>query len=425
MNLTGFLRTRPVFTTLYAGVVAFMTYLCFYPFRRAYTAATYENSSYWDVDFKILMITAQVIGFAVSKGIGIKFVSELGPAQRSKSLWIIACISWVCYGLFALTPAPYSLVFIFLASLPLGMVYGILLGYLEGRTITELLVATLTASFIVGSGFAKSIGKWVMIHWEVSEITMPFVASGCMLLPFAGFVWALSFIPQPTDEDQRIRSIRQPMDAQARRSFIKDFGLSLAIFVISYVLLTTFREFRDNFAPEIWAALGRGSQIALYTQTEIPIAIFVLFLMIALRWVKNNYRAFWLIELWMLGGGVLIGLSTWLFERQLISAEWWLVLLGLGVYVAYAMCNSLYFERMIAAFQRKGTIGFLITYADYYAYFGSVLVLLYKNYFQPKIAYLDFFIRLSYTISSLYILLVCISMYLLSVKYKKEVHDIT
>lgn len=425
MNLTGFLRTRPVFTTLYAGVVAFMTYLCFYPFRRAYTAATYENSSYWDVDFKILMITAQVIGFAVSKGIGIKFVSELGPAQRSKSLWIIACISWVCYGLFALTPAPYSLVFIFLASLPLGMVYGILLGYLEGRTITELLVATLTASFIVGSGFAKSIGKWVMIHWEVSEITMPFVASGCMLLPFAGFVWALSFIPPPTDEDQRIRSVRQPMDAQARRSFIKDFGLSLAIFVISYVLLTTFREFRDNFAPEIWAALGRGSQIALYTQTEIPIAIFVLFLMIALRWVKNNYRAFWLIELWMLGGGVLIGLSTWLFERQLISAEWWLVLLGLGVYVAYAMCNSLYFERMIAAFQRKGTIGFLITYADYYAYFGSVLVLLYKNYFQPKIAYLDFFIRLSYTISSLYILLVCISMYLLSVKYKKEVHDIT
>lgn len=425
MNLTEFLRTRPVFTTLYAGVVAFMTYLCFYPFRRAYTAATYENSSYWDVDFKILMITAQVIGFAVSKGIGIKFVSELGPAQRSKSLWIIACISWVCYGLFALTPAPYSLVFIFLASLPLGMVYGILLGYLEGRTITELLVATLTASFIVGSGFAKSIGKWVMIHWEVSEITMPFVASGCMLLPFAGFVWALSFIPPPTDEDQRIRSIRQPMDAQARRSFIKDFGLSLAIFVISYVLLTTFREFRDNFAPEIWAALGRGSQIALYTQTEIPIAIFVLFLMIALRWVKNNYRAFWLIELWMLGGGVLIGLSTWLFERQLISAEWWLVLLGLGVYVAYAMCNSLYFERMIAAFQRKGTIGFLITYADYYAYFGSVLVLLYKNYFQPKIAYLDFFIRLSYTISSLYILLVCISMYLLSVKYKKEVHDIT
>jgi hypothetical protein len=115
MHLTEFLRTRPVFTTLYAGVVAFMTYLCFYPFRRAYTAATYDNIVFWNVDFKILMITAQVIGFAVSKGIGIKFVSELGPAQRSKSLWLIALISWVCYGLFAVTPAPYSLVFIFLA----------------------------------------------------------------------------------------------------------------------------------------------------------------------------------------------------------------------------------------------------------------------------------------------------------------------
>ena len=68
--------------TLFASVTAFFTYMCFYPFRRAYTAATYEDLVFIGVNFKILIITAQVLGFAVSKGLGIKYVSEMFPEKR-------------------------------------------------------------------------------------------------------------------------------------------------------------------------------------------------------------------------------------------------------------------------------------------------------------------------------------------------------
>ncbi len=421
-KLNEILGRNPVYFTLFASVTAFLTYLCFYPFRRAYTAATYEDLAFWGVNYKILIITAQVLGFAVSKGLGIKYVSEMPPAHRSRNLIIIIILSWICYLLFALVPAPYNLFFIFLASLPLGMVYGTMLGFLEGRKVTELLVAVLTASFIIGSGFAKSIGKWVMSTFGVTEFWMPFVACAIMIVPFAFFAWLMGKIPPPDASDENLRTERKPMQKADRKAFVKEFTFSLVIFVISYVLLTTFREFRDNFAPEIWKQLGYSNNSSIFTQTEIPIAIAVLLIMASMRWIKNNHLAFRVIQILMLTGGLLIGLGTILFQQALISPVIWLTMLGFGVYLAYSMCNSLYFERMIAAFKKAGTIGFLITFADYYAYLGSILVLFYKNFFQKSINYLEFFIYLSYFISIIYVVLVAVSMWNLELK-RRHVND--
>lgn len=422
-KLKTWLATNSLAFTIFASFAAFFTYLCFYPFRRAYTAATYDDLFYLGIHYKILIITAQVLGFAVSKGLGIKYVSEMLPARRARNLIIIILLSWLCYLFFALVPAPYNLFFIFLASLPLGMVYGIMLGFLEGRRVTDLLVAVLTASFILGSGFAKSIGKWVMSTLEVSEFWMPFVACAIMLIPFSFFVWLMGQIPPPSIEDQESRSERKPMLKADRKAFIKEFALSLTIFVISYILLTTFREFRDNFAPEIWKTLGYGNNSAIFTQTEIPIAIAVLLMMAAMRWVQNNYKAFFIIECLMILGGALIGISTFLYQQGILSPVSWLTLLGLGLYMAYAMCNSLYFERMIAAFKQSGTVGFLITFADYYAYLGSILVLFYKNFFQKSINYHQFFIYLSYGVSVIYILLIALSMWNLKLYHDKRIDE--
>ena len=421
--ISKFINKNSFNATFFAAITAFFTYMCFYPFRRAYTAATYEELSFLGVNFKILMITAQVLGFAVSKGLGIKYVSEMLPQNRSRNLLIMIILSWFCYLFFALVPAPYNLIFIFMASLPLGMVYGTILGFLEGRKTTDLLVAVLTASFIMGSGFAKSIGKWVMTTLEVSQFWMPFVACAIMIIPFGICTWLMGQIPPPTEADKKSRTERKPMQKADRKAFINEFALSMFIFVMSYILLTTFREFRDNFTPEIWKLLGYGNNSAIFTQTETPIAITVLLMMAAMRWVQNNYKAFVIIQLLMLAGGVLIGVSTLLYQQGILSPVGWLTSLGLGVYMAYAMCNSLYFERMIAAFKKSGTVGFLITFADYYAYLGSILVLFYKNFFQKSINYLDFFIKLSYGISVVYVILVGLSMWNLSLKRRGEIED--
>ena len=201
------------------GIAAFCTYLCFYPFRRAYTAATFDDLYFWGVHFKILMITAQVLGFAVSKGIGVKIVSEMKPEKRARNLLIFTGLSGLSMLLFGLTPAPYKLIFIFFASLPLGLFYGVILGFLEGRVNTDILVAALTASFIIGSGFAKTIGKWVMNVVGASEFMMPFVADVVMYIPLCISVWLLYQMPPPNAEDIDDRVERRPMYKAERKSF--------------------------------------------------------------------------------------------------------------------------------------------------------------------------------------------------------------
>jgi len=298
---------------------------------------------------------------------------------------------------------------VFLASLPLGLFYGVILGFLEGRKSTDILVAALTASFIVGSGFAKTVGNWVLENLTTDEFRMPFLADVIMYGPLLIFVGLLAQVPPPGEADKRDRAERLPMSREERKGFMKEFGLGMVLFVISYCILTAYREFRDNFMPEMFKELGFSGKPELFTQTEIPIAIAILLIMAAMQLVKNHRRAFNIIQGLLLLGAVIIMAATLLFQTGHMSAIVWLVAVGFGAYLAYSMCNSIYFERMLASFQYVGTVGFMITLADYYAYFGSLGVLFYKNFFQHSISNLNFFIAISYAVSGVYFVLVLFS----------------
>ncbi len=45
----------------WALVAAFGTYFCMYGFRKPYTAATYNNTSFLGADYKTLLIIAQTL----------------------------------------------------------------------------------------------------------------------------------------------------------------------------------------------------------------------------------------------------------------------------------------------------------------------------------------------------------------------------
>ena len=61
--------------------------------------------------------------------------------------------------LFALTPAPFNVIWLFCNGLPLGMVFGMVLGLLEGRRQTEALMAALCTSFIVADSLDQVGGR--------------------------------------------------------------------------------------------------------------------------------------------------------------------------------------------------------------------------------------------------------------------------
>ena len=394
---------------LFGATAAFCTYACMYAFRKGITAVTFEGMAFAGVSYKIWLITAQILGYASSKGLGIKIVSEMSPGKRAVNLLLFVGIALLALLGFALVPAPYNIPFMYLNGLPLGMVYGVVLGFLEGRKQTDALVAGLTASFIFASGFVKTVALTIKSSWGVTEFWLPFVTGMLFVLPMLVSVFALTLLPSPTDEDRALRTERRPMTGAERHTFVSTFRPGLVLLIISYVFLTAFRDFRDNFGPEILAgATTTNAPInpGIFAKTETLVALGILVLMAGLQRVKDNFKAFALINGMILAGGLLVGGSTWAYQSGLLSAGTWFLLTGLGLYMAYVPCNGLYFERMVAAFKYVSTVGFLVTLADWYGYLGSVAVSLYKNFGQATISFHDFFLYGAYVLSVFYSLLV-------------------
>src|SRR5262249_50450101 len=129
-------RTGQPGTAIYALTAAFIAYFCMYAFRKPFTAATYEHVAGWTfaIDFKIVLVVAQVFGYALSKIIGIKVISEAGPSRRAVMILGFIGASWIGLILFAVLPSPWlKVVAIFLSGLPLGMIWGLVFSFLEGR----------------------------------------------------------------------------------------------------------------------------------------------------------------------------------------------------------------------------------------------------------------------------------------------------
>ncbi len=206
--------------SLYAIFAAFFTYFCMYAFRKPFTVGTFDGTvavpMMGEVDYKIALIISQVFGYTLSKFYGIKFVSEIVANRRALAIITLIVLAETALLGFAMVPKPYSLIFIFLNGLPLGMVWGLVFGYLEGRRVTEVLGAGLSASYIVSSGVVKTAGK-LALDAGVPEPWMPFV-TGLWFLPLlAVFVYLLDMVPPPDGEDQKLRMKRQPMDGEQRR----------------------------------------------------------------------------------------------------------------------------------------------------------------------------------------------------------------
>ncbi|MBN8575429.1 MAG: hypothetical protein J0L66_00730 [Cytophagales bacterium] len=392
-------RTHSVWFTLYASFCAFALYTCVYAFRKTFPVATFSGLSFAGFEYKVWLVTFQVIGYALAKFIGIKVISELKANARAFGILLMVTIAGVSWLLFALVPAPYNIVFLFTNGLPLGMVWGMVFGYLEGRRMTEVLGASLAVSFIYSAGLCRSVGAYIIQYWGVSEFWMPFVACCLFILPLLLFQFLLDKLPPPTTQDEALRTRRLPMNREERKNFTKSFLPGIVLFTLCYVMLTAFRDFRDNFSSDIWKSLNLGNDPSIYTRTETPVSLIVLICMGSLMLIKNNKTALMVNHVIIALGLVLIGVANLLYEAHLINPVLWMTLVGIGLYLGYIPFNSIFFDRLIATFKYVSTVGFIMYVADSFGYLGSVAVVFYKNFFQKGLSWLSFFITGGYVMS--------------------------
>jgi len=381
-------KYRDTYVAIFASVITFLTYASVYAFRKPFTVGSFSKAPLiFGMDYKDALVITQVLGYMFSKFYGIKFIAELKRFGRGKLILLLVGISWMALLLFAVVPAPFNIIFLLINGFPLGIIWGIVFSFVEGRKATDFIGASLAVSFIFSSGFVKSVAKYLQVSFNISDWWLPFTTGLVFIVPLLLFVFLLEKIPPPSEEDIESRIVRLPMNKMERKKFFNEFKYGLILLVILYVFLTVFRDIRDNFAADIWKELGFGNEPSVFTATEVPITIIVLIMIGSMIIIRNNKRALVITHIIIVAGFLLAGISSWMFINHYLSPFMWMTLVGLGLYMGYIPFNCILFERLIATFRNGGNVGFLIYIADSFGYLGSVVVIISKSVFSNKLAW--------------------------------------
>jgi hypothetical protein len=384
----------------YAVLAAFTVYFCVYAFRRPFTAAAFEGQYFaGTVHLKTAFVVSQIIGYTLAKYAGIKVVSQSSRAARAWMLVGLVAAAQAAMVLFAVVPPTWKVAAMLLNGAALGMVWGLVVRYLEGRQTSDFLLSGLACSFIIGGGVFQDVGRAVMAGDSIpmlginlpnpisarNEFWMPAATGLLFSIPFLFSLWLLNQVPEPTQLDVAERTEREPMDGARRREFMMRYLPGIVPLVIAYALLTAMRDYRDYYLVDVVTQLGYSyaENKDILTHMQVGLAFGVLVSMSLLYLIKNNQRALMAVFGVITLGFIVVGLATLLYAAGQISGYWWVALVGLGGYMAYVPYNSVLFDRMMASTGFVGTAVFAIFVADSAGYTCSVGVQLSKDLLAP------------------------------------------
>jgi hypothetical protein len=409
----------------WAVIAAFGTYFCMYAFRKPFGVSQYLDQDAWGWHYKTTAVAAQVFGYMLSKFIGIKVLTEMAPGRRAASLIGLILTAEFALVLFGLVPAPWNIFCLFLNGLPLGMVFGLVLCFLEGRRQTEALTAGLCTSFILADGVTKSAGQ-LMLDNGVSQFWMPAAVGAVFFLPLLFFVWMLTRTTPPTEADVAARSERPQLTADDRRKFIRRYAWGLIPLMIMFLLVTVLRSIRSDFAPEIWTSLGVETKPELYSFSEMWVGLLVTMASGIAVLITDNYRAFRFALASCIIGFVVLLLATIGQQSGQISPFVFMVLIGVGLYLPYVAVHTTIFERFIAITRDTGNLVFLMYLADAFGYLGYVGVMLARNAMEPGGDFMTFLRPLCFFVAIVSLVCMFISrLYLVRITTSKATETVS
>jgi len=371
-RLAAWIDRQPrIVLTLYAMTAAFLAYMSMYAFRKPWSADKYEAQAEVTIfglafGYKVVAAIAQLVGYMGSKFLGIKFASEASMRQRVPIvIGLILFAECMLLG-FALVPAPYNILFLVLNGLPLGMVWSMLFGIVEGRKITEFLALGMSVSVIFSSAWVKDVGRWTMSELHTDVFWMPFV-TGLIFIPVLALsMFMLWHVPPPTAEDIAARTDREPMTRKERWDFIRKYFVGVVALVLGYTMLMGYRNVRDDFMPDILASMGY--ETVSFGSMENWVGVSVIALLCLLWFFKNNRHAVYANLAFITVGALLVGATTLMVSHKVIDPKLFYILNGIGLYMAFVPYQSIFMDRILASLHTVATASFLIALGDAYGY---------------------------------------------------------
>jgi hypothetical protein len=230
---------------------------------------------------------------------------------------------------------------------------------------------------------------------------MPAATGLLFAVPFLITLWLLDQLPEPNASDIAARTQREPMNGARRNQFLMSYLPGLALLVLAYAVLTTFRDYRDFYLVDVLKQLGYtyAENKAGITRMEMGVGLAVLATMGLLYFIKDNQRALLAALSVIVVGFIMIGLATLLHALGQISGYRWALLIGLGGYMAYVPYNSVLFDRLMASTGFAGTAVFAIYVADSAGYTCSISTQVAKDLLAPATSRTEFLQGLSTFVS--------------------------
>ena len=328
------------------------------------------------------------LGYVIGKFVGIFVVPTIAPSHRFPLLLSLPVISTTVWLLLALLhdtgPSTVFLCF-FVSAMPLSMAWSLLYRYLEGRNHSDVLGAILSASIIIGSAIAKTIGG-SLVSAGLSIYWMPFVASLIYLIPFLGFAFLVQATPEPSATERRKMNSRYPLSQSEKFEFFRRHWIGLVSMTLGYMLLTSARDYRDTFTVDIFEELSGEEEESvsdLVFLLDVPVGIFVCGVLVMLTFIEDNAKNVLCEHGIMFGGYFLLIFFQLLFSANIVGNSAWYMGIGVGTYLAYTPVAAMFYDRIggaLPAAELVGTATFMIQLSDFSGYIGTVLLYSFQGF---------------------------------------------
>ena len=337
-----------------------------------------------NIPLKDWLSYAFTIGFFVGKWPAYKYVPSITRSQRPRVLIVLFIGASFC--LTGLLPyqgpysAPLKIISVLIGSIFCSAIFGVEFTYLEGRSNGDVFIAAVNTVVFFGSSLCRAIGA-ALIRGGVPGRWMPILAVTLYSPITILSLYCLDAMPNPTEADIASMGERTIMASSEKSAFISNHAFGLTPLLLGFAFAAGFRFLRDFFALEIYReVLDREPEPLDYLLADWIGGAFCIASLLAMSRVTDNVRVLMLLLCMFAGGGLIIGLATFLFQREWISPELWIISIGVGLTCTITPFSGSLFDRIMACTRTKGTATFLINFGDAVAYVGVFLSLAYKTF---------------------------------------------
>lgn len=397
---------------VYIAIISSLTYFFQYFISTSMFAGSFDTSSFLG-NTKNALVISQSMSYIAGYIIGYFWLSKINKKNTFKYFILTIFGSFVPLLLFVTQLPVFQIIGTFISGVCITNIWGFIVFYVEGRHASSIIIMIIYMLLIIGGGFAKSVGA-ILLDNDINENLMVVYCGIIGLVGCIGFAILLNNTPERNEEEEKSKTIKKTGDdiITIQNEFINKYKIGLLANSIVYGFISGYRKYRDYYSLELWIELmGHNFNAGIYSYSDIIISIAVTLIYCLIIYIKSDITSFFVLLVIMIIGSFIIAISTLTYSYYEYESFIWIVLTGVGVYMAYVPPGVLLYDKLISATKTEISIVPIIFLSELIAQIVTLLIILIKSNIYTLYSYVSYFVYISYMTGGCVIVGMIISLY--------------